>query len=490
MKGRLQDRQLESLMRDLQSRGATGILTLARGAIKKQICFLKGTVRFAASNLREDRLAEFLVRSWALPEEQVRDVEMALEAGRRLADALVASGALTPEAMRDQVRAHTFDIICPCFEWKDGEYRFQDGAPNLVGEMTADIVALELALERVRRQVTGAHVEKVLSQKHMAIVQNRLPQGRDDKPLRLPMTEAFVLERAATASTLEDLLRLSPEGEYEIAHATAVLLQGGLIDLEKAQNVQAGPLYDTLRPGPKPGARSVQPAADAVPAEVRYYQQMHDLLIGADFYKTLGVDHDTSPEEVRRSYYQLAKEIHPDRFLAPPLDVLHAKMEELFSQVLEAYNTLVSPEARARYDTERAQAGTAPKVTASDQQMLAKQNFVRGKMLVDENKPAEALKWLQNAVDIEPNKPEYQRLLASVQAKNPRLRAEAESHFLKAIELDPARADTYLQLGQLYRKLGDVDKAVTRLRECLKWDPANAEAGTALAELTSRAGTR
>ena len=143
----------------------------------------------------------------------------------------------------------------------------------------------------------------------------------------------------------------------------------------------------------------------------------------------------------------------------------------------------------ARYDTERAQAGTAPKATASDQQMLAKQNFVRGKMLVDENKPAEALKWLQNAVDIEANKPEYHRLLAQVQAKNPRLRAEAEMHFLRAIELDPARADTYLQLGLLYRRLGESARAVEKLRECLKWDPANAEAGTALAELTG-AGSR
>jgi len=490
MKGRLQDRSLESLMRDIQSRGASGVLTLTRGAIKKQICFVKGTVRFAASNLKEDRLAEFLIRSWALPEDQVREAEGKLE-GRRLAEMLIASGALDPEMMRNHVRAHTLDVICPCFEWKDGDYRFQDGVPNIVGEMAADIVAQELALERARRQITGAQVEKVLSQKHMAIVPNRRPSGREDKPLKIPTTETFILERAASATTLEDLLRLSPQGEYEIARATAVLLQSGLIDLEKPQNVQSGPLYDTLRPGSKPtAAAAAKTAADAVPAEVRYYQQMYDLMIGADFYKTLSVDHDASPEEVRRAYYHLAKEIHPDHFLSPPLDALHSRMEELFSQVLEAYNTLVSPEARARYDTERAQSATAPRQASSDQQMMAKQNFVRGRMLVDENKPAEALKWLQNAVDVEPNKPEYQRLLALVQAKNPRLRREAEEHFLKAIELDPARADTYLQLGLLYRRTGEMDKAVARLRECLKWDPANAEAGTALAEIGSGAGAR
>jgi len=409
--------------------------------------------------------------------------------GRRLAETLIASGAVAPDLMRDHVRAHTFDVICPCFDWREGDYKFQEGVPNILGEMTADIVALELSLERTRRQITGAQVEKVLSQRHMAIVQNRQPPGRNDKPIRIPTVETFILERAAAAVTLADVLRLAPQGEYEIAKATAVLLQTGLIDLEKPQNVQAGALYDTLPPAQNAKA-TPKPQADSVPAEVRYYQQMYDLLAGADHYKTLSVDHDASPEEVRKAYYHLAKEIHPDHFLAPPLDALHPKMEELFAQVLEAYNTLVNPDARARYDTERAQAGAAPKVTTSDQATLAKQNFVRGKMLVDENKPAEALRFLQNAVDIEPNKADYQRLLASVQAKNPRLRREAESHFLKAIELDPARADTYLQLGLLYRRLGDAEKAVMRLRECLKWDPANAEAGSALAELVPGAGAR
>src|SRR4030095_4081039 len=131
MRGRLQDRQLESLMRDLQARAASGVLTLTRGATKKQICFLKGTVRFAASNLKEDRLAEFLIRSWAVPEDIVREAEGRLGERHRLAETLIASNVLTPDLMRNHVRAHTFDVICPCFEWKDGDYKFQDGVPNI-----------------------------------------------------------------------------------------------------------------------------------------------------------------------------------------------------------------------------------------------------------------------------------------------------------------------------------------------------------------------
>src|SRR5262245_36953343 len=186
-------------MRDLQAREASGVLTLARGQVKKQICFVQGTVRFVASNLREDRLGDFLIRSWALTEPVVREAEAKLGQGKRLAETLIAMGAVSSELMRDHVRAHTFDVICPCFDWRDGDYRFQEGVPNIIGEMTADIAALELSLERTRRQITEAQVEKVLTQKHMAIVQNRHPSGRDEKPLRISTVETFILERAAGA---------------------------------------------------------------------------------------------------------------------------------------------------------------------------------------------------------------------------------------------------------------------------------------------------
>ncbi len=115
-------------------------------------------------------------------------------------------------------------------------------------------------------------------------------------------------------------------------------------------------------------------------------------------------------------------------------------------------------------------------------------NFLRGRSLFEEGKPAEALRFLQNAAEIEPNRAEYQRLLGIVQSRNPRLRLEAEASLLRAIELEPARADGYLHLGLLYRRMGETEKAIEKLRECLKWDPANLEAGTALAELTRTVG--
>jgi curved DNA-binding protein CbpA len=486
VKGRIKDRPLELIVQEIQSRMPSGVLTLERGPAKKQICFLKGTIRFAASNLQEDRFGEFLIRSGILPEPTVRGAEEQVAPGQRLGEYLLASGLLSPDDMHEATRSHILGIIVPCFEWRSGDYRYEEGVPNIVGEFATDIPVIELALERARRQVSEKDVTKLLNDGNAALLPPSLPE-RDLQKLKLTKAETLIMARAEEGERLSEVLAVSPALRAEMARAAAALLACGIVGTAGASADKGGNIYDTIPPALKARGKKVSEETPSA-AGVRYYKQMHDLLIGADHYKTLGLETTATAEDVRRSYYTLAKEIHPDRFLSPPLDALHQEMEELFAQVLEAYNTLVNPDSRGRYDAERAAKGMGPKQPAGDQQALARVNFLRGRGLFEEGKPAEALRFLQNAVEIEPNRAEYQRLLGIVQSRNPRLRLEAEASLLKAIDLEPARADGYLQLGLLYRRMGETEKAVEKLRECLKWDPANLEAGTALAELTRTVG--
>lgn len=63
-----------------------------------------------------------------------------------------------------------------------------------------------------------------------------------------------------------------------------------------------------------------------------------------DFYKVLGVSRDESPEEIKKAYRQLAKELHPDR------NPDNKEAEERFKDVSGAYSVISDEEKRKLYD--------------------------------------------------------------------------------------------------------------------------------------------
>lgn len=66
--------------------------------------------------------------------------------------------------------------------------------------------------------------------------------------------------------------------------------------------------------------------------------------IGKDFYKTLGVEHSATTDEIKTSYRRLARKYHPD------LNPGNKISEQKFKDITLAYNVLSSNTERKKYD--------------------------------------------------------------------------------------------------------------------------------------------
>lgn len=103
----------------------------------------------------------------------------------------------------------------------------------------------------------------------------------------------------------------------------------------------SAPKYD-----PKELEEEVDLSADQKKRILDMFYRLDDL----DHYTLLGVGKDADKKTVKRSYFELASLMHPDRYFKKKLGSFKSKMEALFGRVTEAHDTLVDAALRLDYD--------------------------------------------------------------------------------------------------------------------------------------------
>jgi molecular chaperone DnaJ len=66
--------------------------------------------------------------------------------------------------------------------------------------------------------------------------------------------------------------------------------------------------------------------------------------MSSDFYATLGISSDASPQDIKKAYRRMSKELHPDKHKGDKA------REQKFKEINEAYETLSDPAKRRTYD--------------------------------------------------------------------------------------------------------------------------------------------
>ncbi|MEA2751128.1 MAG: hypothetical protein QOI41_5271 [Myxococcales bacterium] len=111
--------------------------------------------------------------------------------------------------------------------------------------------------------------------------------------------------------------------------------------LPQFASIGIDPKYD-----PKELEENVELSADQKKRVLDMFYRLDDL----DHYTLLGVGKEADKKTVKRSYFELASLMHPDRYFKKNLGSFKGKMEALFGRITEAHDILVDAAKRLDYD--------------------------------------------------------------------------------------------------------------------------------------------
>ncbi len=458
----LLDQTIARLLVGQELRKGSGILKATRGKLRRLFCLEGGRLVLAASNVLEEQVEEVLEKKGLLDPASRAALRESATAGKRACSSILLGRGLVREAdLRAALEARLEELLFSTMAWPDGAVEFAPGRPNLEGETPVSLSPVALVLGYARRDPPALDVVR----RRIGSPALLLRRAAGAEPGMLDPVARALLERCDGGTSVAELVSTAAVPEPESLRALHGLLLAGLVET-------AG------QPSPRRDPRAGEPPLTREECLARLASAE-----SGDPYAVLGLDRGAPPEKVREAYYAIARRYHPDRFRSGSLRDLLPRFEGFFTSVTEAYNTLSNPESRAEYERRAAIGEEAGGARGGDTARIARQNFLRGRALVEKMRWTEATAFLENAVQLDPEQADYRLELGRLLTRSSRRRSEAESHLRRAAELEPAKAAPHVALAHLFKLQGRWREALEAAREGLRWEPDNAEALAVVADL-------
>jgi hypothetical protein len=223
-----------------------------------------------------------------------------------------------------------------------------------------------------------------------------------------------------------------------------------------AEPADAEPAHDLALPGTTPAELAALREEVALDERIRRrILAMARLADGRDPWALLGVPAGADPRQLKRAYFKLSKEIHPDRYYGQRLGSFTDRLPAVFEAMSRAYARLTSPgRSRGAADAGRAEQPQTPQEYAAELFDRACQLEVGGEHL-------EAMKLFAAAVRVDPQ-PRFLRRAAScaLAARQPRSAVEYAKKAHSLAPNDPSAARLLAAAFRAAGKLSDAEEVL------------------------------
>lgn len=430
-----------------------GKLSFHHQNFQKHLFFHDGFLVYAKTNHPLEMLGEVLFRLGKLSKEDFDRIDEYIEPKKTIGSVLIEKGLITEVSLKEGLVYQMREIVLNMFSVFDAEFNFQDRADYDEKVFDAKLKVPVMIEEGIRGMKHHPALETFLA--------NKTPAPKSiDFYLRLNEKERGLYEMIKGEAESGELLASSNASPEFFWKSLYLLYCLDLVDFKPEKKEKKPPA-----PPPKEQEKKPEKTEEEKLAAVF---EFHKNLGTFNYYQILDVAEDALPEDIKKSYFRLARKFHPDLFSRelPPETI--QKIDEVFGQITRAYNTLSDEKRKGEYDK---QLGAPPEDSQKNQVRDAEKRFRQGKTLFNQARYEEALVFLEQAVRLSQDKARYFMLLAMTQAKLHPYRKEAEKNFLRATRLEPWNAEAYVGLGVLYKREGLHIKSRKQFQKALQIDP-------------------
>jgi len=382
---------------------------------------------------------------------------------------------------------------------------------------------------RIRREMPDTGIALTISKDPLTLFQDVELSPYDKKMLTI----------IDGKKTIKEVIDSSWMNSFEAMKTIYVLWSIGILEektVEKSQAVREEEEKEEAG-GTVSLDELLQPFAEEEDTLIKKVEEIYSNLDRLKLNELLEAGEDADVEAIKKNYYRLAREFHPDRYFNTSDAALKDKLTAVFDALTAAYTVLKDDYKRKEYFASlNKQADEMPeeKAQAEEIQTEAAHPELPGEGMPEEVKHAEEMSWgevplegtleeevkeeeikeekeivseirrgekdegeelfkkgvdefkkgkfedavalFRQAVDIDSEKPQYWSYLSLSLSKVPHKMKEAEEALLKSIKLEPLNGEHYANLGSLYLKAGLHKRASGQFEKALKFDPGNVKA--------------